>query len=102
MFLGENWSIYFCLFFSMLCFLAELLNLKPLLLRFLVGEGAHAWAKSKGIVSDESKAAVDEVGPLVSADNLPSINPFAYKILSYNLKYASDVISNAVNCLVVI
>ncbi|CAA3020942.1 threonine aspartase isoform X1 [Olea europaea subsp. europaea] len=27
---------------------------------FLVGEGAHAWAKSKGIVSDESKAAVDE------------------------------------------
>ncbi|KAL2460713.1 putative threonine aspartase [Abeliophyllum distichum] len=27
---------------------------------FLVGEGGHAWAKSKGIVSDENKAEVDE------------------------------------------
>lgn len=35
---------------------------KTILLRFLVGEGAHMWAKSKGLVSDGTIEEADEVG----------------------------------------
>lgn len=67
----------------MLCFWVELLILKHMLHRFLVGEGARAWAKSKDIVSDEK---VDEVVPWSPAENMCLISPSVYNLLFYILK----------------